>query len=126
MKIRVYYEDTDCGNVVYYANYLKYMERGRTEFMRERGVSFAKLHDEGFLFVVAEAHVKYEAPAYYDDLLEVKTTIENKSPVSIIFLTAITNAKNVPIVTGSVKVACIQQSDRKLCRIPSEIIERLR
>jgi acyl-CoA thioester hydrolase len=125
MKIRVYYEDTDCGNVVYYANYLKYMERGRTEFMRDRGVSFSKLHDEGYLFVVAEAHVKYEAPAYYDDLLEVTTAIESKSPVSIIFLTAITNTKNVPIATGSVKVACIQKSDRKLCRIPSEIIERL-
>jgi acyl-CoA thioester hydrolase, YbgC/YbaW family len=125
MKIRVYYEDTDCGNVVYYANYLKYMERGRTEFMREKGVSFAKLHDEGYLFVVVEAHVKYDAPAYYDDLLDVTTTIENKSPVSITFQTAITNSKNVPIVSGWVKVACIQQSSRKLCRIPSEIIERL-
>jgi acyl-CoA thioester hydrolase len=101
------------------------MERGRTEFMREKGVSFAKLHDEGYLFVVAEAHVNYKAPAYYDDVLDVTTTIENKSPVSIIFITAITNAKNVPIVTGSVKVACIQQSSRKLCRIPKEIIERL-
>ena len=125
MKIRVYYEDTDCGNVVYYANYLKYMERGRTEFMRERGVSFSKLHDEGYLFVVAEAHVKYGAPAYYDDLLEVTTTIESKSPVSIIFVTAITNDKNVPIVTGSVKVACIQQSGRKLCRIPDEVMKWL-
>ncbi|MGB7566340.1 MAG: YbgC/FadM family acyl-CoA thioesterase [Chitinivibrionales bacterium] len=125
MKIRIYYEDTDCGNVVYYANYLKYMERSRTEFMRDRGVSFAKLHDEGYLFVVAEARLKYESPAYYDDVLDVTTTIENKSPVSIIFNTAITNSKNVPVVSGTVKVACIQKSDRKLCRIPAEIIERL-
>jgi acyl-CoA thioester hydrolase len=125
MKIRIYYEDTDCGNVVYYANYLKYMERGRTEFMREKGVSFAKLHDEGYLFVVAEAHVDYAAPAYYDDVLDVTTTIESSSPITITFGTTITNGKNNLLVSGTVKVACIQKSDRKLCRIPAEIIERL-
>ena len=125
MQLRVYYEDTDCGNVVYYANYLKYMERGRTEFMRDKGVSFAKLHDEGYLFVVVEASLKFKAPAHYDDVLEVTTVIENRSPVSITFGTTITNGNNVPLVSGSIKVACIHDSNRKLCHIPDEVMERL-
>jgi acyl-CoA thioester hydrolase len=125
MKIRVYYEDTDCGNVVYYANYLKYMERGRTEFMRDRGVSFAKLHDEGFLFVVVEANLKFKAPARYDDVLEVTTVIESSSPVSITFGTMITKGNNIPLVSGSIKVACIHESTRKLCHIPDEVMKLL-
>ena len=125
MKIRVYYEDTDCGNVVYYANYLKYMERGRTEFMRDKGVSFSKLHHDGYLFVVAEANIKYRAPAYYDDLLEVTTVIESASPVAITFGTTIKNDKNILLVSGSIKVACIYESNRRVCKIPSAIRERL-
>jgi len=122
MKIRVYYEDTDCGNVVYYANYLKYMERGRTEFMRDKGVSFAKLHADGYLFVVVEANIKYKAPAYYDDVLDVSTMVENKTPVSITFATTIANEKKCLLVSGSIKVACIHESNRRVCKIPEEIM----
>jgi acyl-CoA thioester hydrolase len=101
------------------------MERGRTEFMREKGVSFSKLHDEGYLFVVVEANIKYKAPAYYDDLLEVKTVIENSSPVTITFGTTIANGKKNLLVTGSVKVACIHGSNRKVCHIPDGVMKRL-
>jgi len=124
MKIRVYYEDTDCGNVVYYANYLKYMERGRTELMRERGVSFGRLHQEGLLFVVAEASLKYHAPAKYDDLLDVTTTIASMTPVTMLFETCIRNEKGIPLVSGNVKVACVS-TEGKIRRIPKEILESI-
>jgi acyl-CoA thioester hydrolase len=107
MDIRVYYEDTDCGNVVYYANYLKYMERGRTEFMREKGVSFAQLHNEGILFVVSEANIKYHASARYNDLLKMDTIVKEKSAVTIVFTTTIKNEADTLLVTGEVKVACV-------------------
>ena len=58
LKIRIYYEDTDCGGVVYYANYLRYVERARTEFLESRGVSLRALMDEGVYFVVADAALK--------------------------------------------------------------------
>jgi acyl-CoA thioester hydrolase len=121
MKIRIYYEDTDCGNVVYYANYLKFMERGRTEFMRERGVDFGGYHRTGMLFVVAEANVKYHASAYYDDLLDVDTKIGGISPVTITFITEIKNENGRLLADGKVKVACINK-DGKVRRIPEEII----
>jgi acyl-CoA thioester hydrolase len=124
MKIRVYYEDTDCGNVVYYANYLKYMERGRTELMRERGVTFARYHKEGLMFVVAEASLKYHAPAVYDDLLDMETRAAAVSPVSIVFQTTIRNEKGFHLVTGEVKVACVNR-EGKVRRIPAEILERI-
>jgi acyl-CoA thioester hydrolase len=124
MKIRVYYEDTDCGNVVYYANYLKYMERGRTEFMRERGISLGDYHKQGFLFVVAEAHVKYHASAYYDDLLDLNTQIKEISYTSITFFTEIKNEKNIQLVTGEVKVACVNK-EGKIRRLPQKIVDIL-
>jgi acyl-CoA thioester hydrolase len=124
MNIRVYYEDTDCGNVVYYANYLKYMERGRTEFMREKGVSFAQLHNEGILFVVSEANIKYHASARYNDLLTMDTVVKEKSAVTIVFTTTIKNEAGTLLVTGEVKVACVGV-DGKIMRIPKHVAECL-
>jgi acyl-CoA thioester hydrolase len=124
MKIRVYYEDTDCGNVVYYANYLKYMERGRTEFMRDRGAGFARFHEQGLLFVVTQATLRYHAPAVYDDLLDVDTRIKELSSVSIVFETAIKNDKGPLLVAGEVRVACVNK-EGKLRRIPREVLDCL-
>jgi acyl-CoA thioester hydrolase len=98
MQIRVYYEDTDCGNVVYYANYLKYMERSRTEFLRDRGIDIAAYHDQGKMFAVIEAHVFYKVPAKYNDLLEVDSCIKEITATTIRFTTAIRNG------TGSLLV----------------------
>ena len=67
MEIRIYYEDTDCGGVVYYANYLKYFERARTQYLEERGLSVAGLMNEGTVFVVVHAEVDYRSPARYGD-----------------------------------------------------------
>ncbi|MBD3343647.1 MAG: YbgC/FadM family acyl-CoA thioesterase [Chitinivibrionales bacterium] len=123
VKIRVYYEDTDCGNVVYYANYLKYMERSRTELLRERGIELAHFHQKGYLFAVVEAHVKYRAPARYNDLLDVDSTVIDMSSVSLTFKTIIKNQNGDVLTTGRIKLACLNR-DGKATRIPDEIAEQ--
>ena len=75
MTVRVYYEDTDFGGVVYYANYLKFIERGRTEALREMGVDQVVLKAEGRVFVVRRAEVDWLAPARFDDVLTVRTGV---------------------------------------------------
>ncbi|WP_455244354.1 YbgC/FadM family acyl-CoA thioesterase, partial [Petrachloros mirabilis] len=65
MDVKIYYEDTDCGGVVYYANYLKYFERARTHYLEERGLSVARLLEEGRAFVVVRAELDYRTPARY-------------------------------------------------------------
>jgi len=75
MEFRTYYDDTDAGGVVYHANYLRYFERGRVEFFRERGVSVRELHDQGFIFAVVRLEIDYRAPAWLDDQLRVETEV---------------------------------------------------
>ena len=75
MEIRIYYEDTDCGGVVYYGNYLKYFERARTEYLESRGQSVAALMDQGTVFVVVHAEVDYRSPGRYGETLVVETSV---------------------------------------------------
>ena len=124
MKIRIYYEDTDCGNVVYYANYLKYMERSRTEFLRERGVDLSQLQEQGYLFVVVDVHVKYRAPARYNDLITVESSVIELTSASAMFTTSITNEKGTLLVKGDVRLACITPQGRA-GRIPEHVREAL-
>lgn len=124
MKIRVYYEDTDCGDVVYYANYLRYMERGRTELMREAGVSLAELRREGIQFAVIDLAVKYLAAARYDDLLEVETVVKDYSSLTASFQTSIRNQSGSLLVVGDVRLACIGPRGRAT-RIPGYVTDKL-
>lgn len=74
-RFRVIYGDTDSGGVVYYANYLRYFEAARTEFMRDRAISYKEIEAQGFILPVVECHVRYKASARYDDLLLVETSL---------------------------------------------------
>ena len=85
MEIKIYYEDTDCGGVVYYANYLKYFERARTGYLEERGLSVAQLQAEGTLFVVIHAELTYRSPARYGDVLTIKTSVAPTRKTGIMF-----------------------------------------
>jgi acyl-CoA thioester hydrolase len=85
MEVRIYYEDTDCGGVVYYANYLKYFERARTQYLEDRGLSVARLMEGGTVFVVVHAELDYRAPARYGETLVIDTTISDLSPASFTF-----------------------------------------
>ena len=85
MEIRIYYEDTDCGGVVYYGNYLKYFERARTQYLEERGFSVAGLMRDGTVFVVVHAEVEYRSPARYGDTLVIDTVISDMTAASFTF-----------------------------------------
>jgi acyl-CoA thioester hydrolase len=85
MDVNIYYEDTDCGGVVYYANYLRYMERGRTEYLASRGFSVKRLMDEGTVFMVFRVEIDYKAPARYGDVIEVETWIGDATRATMTF-----------------------------------------
>ena len=126
MKIRVYYEDTDCGNVVYYANYLKYMERGRTEYLRERGIHLLDYHKQGYVFAVTDVSAKYRRPAQYNDLLEVETKITDVTSVAITFETSIYKGKSELLFTGTAKIVCVDAKTGRACIGPKDMFEILK
>jgi acyl-CoA thioester hydrolase len=85
MDVKIYYEDTDCGGVVYYANYLRYMERARTEYLASRGYAVKKLMDEGTIFMVLRVEIDYKSPARYGDTIEIETRVSDVSRVTMVF-----------------------------------------
>jgi tol-pal system-associated acyl-CoA thioesterase len=125
MKIRVYYEDTDCGNVVYYANYLRYMERSRTEYLRERGVNLADYHKQGYVFAVTDVTAKYRRPARYNDLIEVETKITEVTTIAIIFETSMYGEHQELLFTGTAKIVCIDAKTGRAAMGPKEMFEPL-
>lgn len=123
--IRVYYEDTDLGGVVYYANYLKFMERARTELLRELGVEQDELlRTRNLLFVIAEAKVKYLRPARFNDLLSVTVELYERRGSSMRFRQEIyrddTHAEM--LCEGDIRAACLEAGSFKPKRIPKELI----
>ena len=127
LNVRVYYEDTDAGGVVYYANYLKYIERGRTEHLRELGFELATIAEEiGLVFVVKSVKADYLLPAFLDDTIEVQTSIELVKNASLIFAQKITNIeKNTVLFEAEVKVVSVLKNNLKPCAFPQEIMEKL-
>lgn len=122
MEIRVYYEDTDCGGVVYYANYLKFMERSRTEYLRDRGIDLANLQQQtGMFFVVVDVHARYRKPAHYNDLLTVTSTITVLTQASVTFATTICLSGGELLVTGVARLACISSPQGRAIRIPEAV-----
>jgi acyl-CoA thioester hydrolase len=125
LNVRIYYEDTDCGGVVYYANYLRYFERARTEFLEDRGVYLSKLMEEGVTFVVAEASVKYLAPGRYGDILSVETRVEKTGPASIVFGHKVLREETgEQLATAVVRLGCVGR-DMRPARLRSDIMEAI-
>lgn len=122
--VRVYWEDTDAGGVVYHASYLRFMERGRTEFLRERGIHQSVLQQEsGATFVVAEMNIRFRQPAKLDDELVVETTATDLGGASLVLLQKVLRGANV-IVEAGVTCAVISR-DGKPFRIPSDVRTKL-
>ena len=121
IPVRIYYEDTDCGGVVYYANYLRYFERARTEFLRERGVSLPELRDRGVVFVVRSVEVEYLCPCKYDDLLMLDTSLCAATGATITFAHTIKkDGLDSEAVKGTVVLAAVG-AEGKPARIPREL-----
>ena len=106
MEVRIYYEDTDCGGMVYYANYLKYFERARTQYLEERGLSVAGLMKEGTVFVVVHAEVEYRSSAHYGDRLIIETVVSSMTAASVTLSHVIRERESRRVVVeGSAKLA---------------------
>lgn len=120
--IRVFYEDTDAGGIVYYANYLKFFERGRTEWLRELGINQSKLLEQNIGFVVRKVEMDNIASAKLDDLLSVETSITRLRGASIVFSQQITNQAEQLLCQVIVRVACIKLKEAKPCAIPQDIL----
>lgn len=123
IKVKIYYEDTDAGGVVYHANYLKYLERARTEFLNDIGISVSKYHREGILFVVTHIDIHYKKPALLGDTLEVSSEVIELKKVSMTIKNEIKRGQDI-IATAMVTVACVSK-DLKLQRLPKELEVRL-
>jgi acyl-CoA thioester hydrolase len=113
MDIRIYHEDTDCGGVVYYGNYLKYFERARTQYLEERGLSVAGLMKEGTVFVVVHAEVDYRSPARYGDTLVIETVVSDMTAASFTFSHVIRERESQRVVVeGSARLATVDGSGK--------------
>ena len=123
--VRVYYEDTDSGGVVYYANYLKFMERARTEWLRSFSVEQDILRDQfGVIFAVSQVQIDYCLPAKFNDELVVTAKVSRKGRASIIFEQAVLR-KNEILARAKIKIACLDVNLFKPVPIPKEILDKL-
>jgi len=125
--VRVYYEDTDSGGVVYYANYLKFMERARTEWLRSLGFEQDRLlEQQGIAFAVRRVAIDFRHPARFNDALLVKSRIKQRRRVSLTFEQLINRESDgVLLVGGDVQVACVDLKRFKPTSIPQQILSRI-
>lgn len=119
MKTRIYYHHTDCGGVVYYANYLKFLEEARTECLEEKGLFIQKLVKEGTYFVVARQEIDYKFPAFYGDLLYSEAKVSSLGAAKIEFEQEIKNQKNKIVAKAKTILVCVDK-DFKPKPIPEE------
>lgn len=118
IKVKIYYEDTDAGGVVYYANYLRYFERARTELLAGQGIDVAGYHKKGTMFVVSSADVKYRKPARLGDLIDVTTEVSEVKNASIVLRHTVLRDGET-LVEASVSLACIDEGGRP-SRLPED------
>ena len=125
--VRVYYEDTDSGGVVYYANYLKFMERARTEWLRQLGFEQDELiQKEVVIFAVRSVQVDYLLPARFNDELSVSANLIEQGRASLTIEQSITRvADNTLLCKGSVKIVSLRPDSFKPCAIPDNIKQQL-
>ena len=121
MGLRVYYEDTDLAGIVYYANYLKFIERGRTEALRALGIDQGRLKAEtGIVFAVRRVEIDYRAPARFDDWLEVETVTEAVGAAFVLMAQTVRCEGRV-LVTARVKIAAMDADSGRPRRLPAEM-----
>jgi acyl-CoA thioester hydrolase len=124
--IRVYYEDTDAGGIVFYANYLKFFERARTEWLRACGVDQARLADEtGAIFIVRSTATDYRAPARLDDIVVIVSRIERLGRASVDF-TQEAWRDGTLLATGTIRIGCVDRVALRPAAIPPSVLAALR
>ena len=124
MKVRIYYHDTDCGGVVYYANYLKYLEEARSEYFEDRGLIIKDLLNKGIGFVVARQEIDYKSPSFYGDILEVKTRVTDATLTRVNFEYDIVKQTGQPVASAKTVLVFVDKT-LKPKRIPENILKKL-
>ena len=136
LPVRVYWEDTDAGGIVFYANYLKFMERARTEWLRSLGIAQRQLRDEtGGMFVVSETTLKYHRPSRLDDqLLVTATLLESRSASLVIAQRVLLQTESTAVAPapaglllceGTIRIGWVDAASLRPARIPARIAEAL-
>jgi len=125
-RVRVYYEDTDAAGIVFYANYLRYMERARTEWLRSVGHEHDILKNtHGILFAVKSLNIDYIRPARLDELLTVTSRLLSRRGASLMFEQTIKNDNDELLTRAEVKVACLNATTLKASAMPEELLMEL-
>ena len=126
--IRVYWEDTDAGGIVFYANYLKFFERARTEWLRSLGIDQSRLREEsGGMFVVSETQVRYLRPARLDDVLIVSARVQEAGRASLVIAQqARCQATGAVLAEGTIRIGWVSADSLRPGRIPPDVLEALR
>jgi acyl-CoA thioester hydrolase len=125
MEVRIYYEDTDCGGVVYYANYLKYFERARTHYLETHGLSVSKLIQQGTEFRVTKAELAYRSAAVHGETLVVDTTVAADRRIAVTFSHRIRERTSQRLVVEGSATLVAVDSHGKIKRIPPPILKAL-
>ncbi len=123
--IRIYWEDTDAGGVVFYANYLKFFERARTEWLRAAGVGQQALREAtGAMFVVADVQMRYLAPAKLDDLITVSVQVAEQGAASMVLVQEAWRGSTL-LAQGRIRIGCVQADTLKPRRIPAQVLQAI-
>ncbi len=125
MDVKIYYEDTDCGGVVYYANYLRYMERARTEYLAGRGYSVKTLADEGTIFMIHRVEIDYKSPARYGDTIEIETWVRDVTRITMVFEHIMREKTSRRVFTECRAKAVYVDVNGKPKRLPDEYVKRV-
>jgi acyl-CoA thioester hydrolase len=128
LPVRIYWEDTDAGGIVFYANYLKFFERARTEWLRSLGISQRELREStGGMFVVSETSVRYLRPARLDDELLVTAQLQQAGRASMeIHQQALLRPDDAVLATGTIRIGWVEAATLRPARIPTMILETLK
>jgi acyl-CoA thioester hydrolase len=119
--MRIYWEDTDAAGIVFYANYLKFFERARTEWLRSLGFGQEALRtDAGIAFVVSETRLRYRRPARLDDVIDVSVAVAHLGQASLEIAQEARRAGEL-LVNGTIRIGCVELGTFRPCRIPNEI-----
>ena len=126
LTIRIYFEDTDAQGLVYNSNYLKYLERGRTELLRNMGYDQKELLNNGIIFVVKKINLDFIKAAELDDLIEIKSKILEVKNVSFTFHQEIYDTKNTKILDAKIKCGSLEKKENKPTKIPFKLLEAMK
>ncbi len=125
VPIRVYWEDTDAAGIVFYANYLKYFERARTEWLRGFGFGQEALRRDGVAFVVSEASLRYLRPARLDDVIDVSVDVLHLRQASLELAQQARRAEEL-LAEGTIRIGCVELGTFRPCRIPNDLRTSIR